>query len=477
MKCIHTARDRQKGSLLIVAMIFCAIIGVSLASYLQLGRTSLEISNRALYNNAAMNLAENGLEEAMYSLNRRIADPSYSWSDWTNSGGTGAWRTLPGSGTYTFDQNATGIVRVYVDDYLGGSPTAIARSTVTLGGSNRTIEKWVEVQLRKTSKFANGLVAREYIRFTGTNASVDSWNSDPDKNPATAAIPYGSGTRKANGSIGSASVAVGSPLLHNVSIWGHVATGGALPVVGSRGLVGPFGTPEGTINTGWVSTDFTANFGPVTALGVAGYSLGSVTTDLTLPRPGDTPAADGRYYYIAASLSFDDKTLNIQKRTASEPAPKIVLTLTSALESISITGTSGALNIEKDARLDLYAPGDILIAARGVMSGSTAIADVNQPIRLQIWGTKTSGGQRIELAGNGVLSAVVYAPQGSVRINGDTDVCGSVVANDITVTGNAAFHFDESLADFGGTNPFRVARWKELTTADSRSTRAAVLDF
>jgi hypothetical protein len=107
---------------------------------------------------------------------------------------------------------------------------------------------------------------------------------------------------------------------------------------------------------------------------------------------------------------------------------------------------------------------------------STA-ASANQPINLQIWGTKTSGVQDIHIAGNGVLSAVVYAPQGSVTINGNGDVMGSVVANDITLTGNALFHYDESLADFGGGNPFRVSIWKELTTASQRNAYATALSF
>ncbi len=56
-----------------------------------------------------------------------------------------------------------------------------------------------------------------------------------------------------------------------------------------------------------------------------------------------------------------------------------------------------------------------------------------------------------------------------MKINGNGDVCGSVVANDITLVGNAAFHYDESLADFGGNNPFRISLWREITSAAGRS--------
>jgi hypothetical protein len=75
------------------------------------------------------------------------------------------------------------------------------------------------------------------------------------------------------------------------------------------------------------------------------------------------------------------------------------------------------------------------------------------------------------------MSGVIYAPQGSVKITGAGDVCGSVVANDITLEGDVAFHYDESLGKIGGDNPFRVSHWKELTTAGSRGDYAEVLNF
>ncbi|HRG57000.1 MAG TPA: hypothetical protein PLG56_13225, partial [Lacunisphaera sp.] len=165
----------------------CAVIGISIASYINLGRTSQTISNRALYNNGAMNLAENGLEEAMYSINKLVADPTYVWTtdSWTLANSdVDAYRRWTG---YTFDQNARGMVRVYVKNADGAAPPVIlARSTVTLGGvASAPIEKWIRVTLAMTSKFANGLVAKNTISFSGTNASVNSWNSDPDNNPLT----------------------------------------------------------------------------------------------------------------------------------------------------------------------------------------------------------------------------------------------------------------------------------------------------
>lgn len=462
------SRASSRGSLLIVAMIFSAVLGIAITSYIQLARTNLNVSGRAFYNNAGINLAETGLEEAMWSINQMVAANPDAWKDWTDDG-TNAWRKWEG---YAFDQNAVGSVRVYVTNFKGtGGPTLIARASVDVA-QGADIEKWILVTLKKRSKFANGLVAKESIGFSGNNATVNSWNSDPDNNPGTAAIPYSDAVKKDNGSVGSISVAVDAVLVQNADIWGYAATGGALPKVGSNGLVGPFGTKSGKMDMTRVSTDFSANFDPVDAPSKSYYVVGPIdgtdSTLMTLPRGGDSPAADGKYYYEATQINFNNAALVIERN--------VVLKLTDPATSIKIGGGSGEFSIKSGAAVEIYAPGDVDIAGNGIFNGGTTAATANQPINCQIYGTSPDK-QSISIAGNGVLSAVVYAPMGSVKINGNGDVCGSVVANDITVVGNAIFHYDESLANMDTGNPYGITGWTELTSATQRATWIDRLKF
>jgi hypothetical protein len=448
-------------------MLLCAIIGVSLASYINVARNTQRIANRALYNNAAMNLAENGLEEAMYSVNRLVSDSTYSFTSdgWTAMGSSDMRRKWTGT---TFDQNATGEVRVYIMSY-NNAPRILARSVVRLGGATSApIEKWIEVQLRKTSKFANGLVAKDSIRFNGNNASVDSWNSDPDNNPATAAVRYSSAVRRDNGSVGSISVSVDAVLVQNADIWGFAATGGALPSVGSNGLVGPFGTASGTMDMSRVSTDFAANFDPVTAptTGSTIAAIGNSDLPLTLGSAGATTTL--RIPSISATGN-SSKVLTIQGDTT------IVLTAAAGTSALSMGGQS-SIAIAPGAKLTIYVEGNVNIAGNGVANGGTTAATANQPANFQLWGTRTSGTQSVSISGNGALSCVAYVPNGSLTINGNGDVMGSFVANDITVVGNAAFHYDESLGNFGGSNPYRVSRWNEITNQADRAA-ITVLSF
>jgi Tfp pilus assembly protein PilX len=468
----------ERGSLLIVAMILSAVIGISIASYIRLGVQSQKISNRALYNNAAINLAERGMEEAMYSINQMVNNGSYDWSGWTNDGtasDSSAWRKWTG---YTFDQNATGIVRVYIYNYRGVvAPRLVARSTVTLGGqTSAPIEKWIEVSLSKTSKFANGLVAKNNIRFSGGNVVVDSWFSDPDNdNDPADAVPYSDGVKRDNGSVGSISIAPDSVDPGNGSIYGYAATGGSGITVGPQGRVGPFGTADGDIADGHTSTDFSASFDAVTPPSTHSYTpISAITNSTSLP--GTVAAAgDGKYYIECPSVSFNNKTLSV------EAGKEVILKLTDTSTGIAIGGGSGAININTGGKLIVYTAGSVAIAGNGVTNGGTTNATAGAPINFQIWGTRTSGSlQSISIKGNGVLSGVIYAPYASVTMNGggsSGSVMGSIVADNITVTGGANFHYDESLANFGGGNPYRVTSWRELTTAASRNSYASILDF
>ncbi len=487
MKTTRTrpALRSQRGSLLIVAMILCAVIGISLVSYLQLSRTALNLSNRGVYNNAAINLAEQGLEEAMYAINQSVTNSSYTWGGWypvSSQHKRRKWENV------NLSQSASGEYRVQVYNFGGTpAPKIVSRALVTLGGSNAPpIEKWIEVQLQKTSKFANGLVAKNSITFNGNNATVDSWNSDPNGN-GSSIVAYDPSINNDNGSVGSISVSTSAVVVQNADVLGFVSTGGTDPTafVGSNGsILGDDSADDGTwtrsnVDPARVSTTFSANFDAVSApTQGAIINLGAINNTTTLPRPTDVAsglAVGGVYYYDAASigLSGNGTTLTI--------ADNVVLRVSG---NTSISGNTAKISIGAAGKLAIYTAGDVSIRGKGIMNGvdadsngSLSTAELGQPIKFQLWGTKTSGTQTIDIGGNGQFSGVVYAPQGDVSIVGNGAINGSVVANNITLSGNAAFHYDESLANLDSGNPYRVGRWKELTTADDRSVYASSLDF
>jgi len=110
---------------------------------------------------------------------------------------------------------------------------------------------------------------------------------------------------------------------------------------------------------------------------------------------------------------------------------------------------------------------------------------VNGPIA-KLYGTRTaaqagtSGDQNISIAGNGVLSGVVYAPNANISMNGGGNngiVLGSMIGDTIGVTGNSTFHYDESLANLSSSNIWGVTKWRELSSASDRTTYTDQLNF
>ncbi len=438
---------REAGSILIVAMLLTALVALGLGSYLNLNLSSARLAHRTFHLHAAFNLAEAGAEEALWSFNEAAMNAPEPWKDWTQEGPS-AWRNFNG---FDFGANTTGSIKVYVDSTVAAAanarPRIVSLSSVEAPGSS-PVTKMIEITLARRSPFANGLMAKDRISFSGLNTSVDSWNSDPDNDPETPPIPYSAPVRNDRGTVASASVVNTAVLINQATVWGFVSTGGELPTVGTKGLIGPFGTPEGTIHPGRVSTDFVANFAPVTP-----PEGGTIITSIgaTLGTAGETTLWRCPHFALRGN-----QTLTILGDVT------LVLTAGSGARAIDVTGNA-AIIIPDGSSFTVYVEGDVLIAGNGVANANP------HPASFQLWGVgENLSLQDIHIAGNGELKAVVYTPNASVKINGNGDVMGSVVAHDITFTGNAAFHYDESLANFGAGQPFGVVRWRSLTSEASR---------
>ncbi len=452
-RTVHFRRD-SRGTVLIVAMLVLAFIAFLLGSYVNLNLTTSRLANRSYCSNVAFNLAEAGAEEALWSFNQTAAGSSAAWVDWQQNGST-AWRKFS---DFDLSPNTTGWVKVYVDNNnpaAGIQPKIVALGSASPFNSEPTT-KMIEITLHRRSFFAGGLVAKERVAFQGANTSVDSWNSDPDNDPTTPAVAYSYGIRRDGGGVASSSVQDNAAMVNEANIWGYVATGGAQPEIGGGSVRGADTPADVRVDPRRISTDFVANFPPVTAPeGGASIPLIVSTTSL------GTPGAKTTWRCPGIVLAGND-TLTIAGDVT------LILTAGPGSRGISVTGRA-SINIPAGASLALYVESDALIGGNGLANGNAA------PVSCLIWGTNTSaGGQDLRIAGNGALKAAIYAPNGRVTLNGNGDMMGSVVADMITLTGNAAFHYDESLGTYGTTTPFGVAKWRELTSQASRQAYQSV---
>lgn len=490
----------RSGSVLITSVIFGFALMAAVGGYIYLTSQALRMANRTFHMNASLNLAEAGVEEGLYALNSfqglstgpKIYAAFTNWTkaDYDGDGREDAKRTFS---YFSSNQGTTGQFTVIVTDWellnqKVNPPKIIVRaqSSVVREG---VIEKVVRATTSRRSLFSNSLMARRDIRFNGNNASVDSFDSN--LGPYEPDLPVlgvkemiedvnGDGTvnRFGNATVASASVGVN---LGNADVWGAVATSGPWPNVGPNGTIADIGASQGTVDPNRVSTDFQANFPVLTP-----DSGGSPIT--SLPPKQQDPVTGASYIEIGVagasapqiySLSGDIALKNSTGSTLRIIGPVRIILAGSLTASAGGTGidiklmpqlftTAAATVLVNDnvPPMQLWIGGDLTLTGQGVTNPYQNAASA------QIYGTAavpsgSTGTQSFKIAGNGQLSATVWAPNADLTIVGNGAVFGSFVANTVTASGNAEFHYDESLAT-NGTGKFSIALWRELITPAQR---------
>jgi hypothetical protein len=417
----------RRGSVLLVTMILTLGLAIFLGSYLKLAMGAYKNSNRSFFANSCLNLAEAGLEEAMYALNNT------DWAGWTSSSGN-MTRTIS---NVALGQSNTGSITVRVYNYASDlSPRIVAEGRATLV-SGPQIVKQVEVRASKKSFWANGMVAKENVEFKGGNAYVDSYDSS-DPNHSNAGL-YDFSKRKDRGSVGSVMVTADALSISNAEIYGYAATGGNQPTVGSGGKIRGTNTPVGVdVDPDRIRTDFTANFEDVTGPTSFDQIYTNISGAVNLGTSGSTTVI---------------KATEIQNKNGE--VTQILGDVTMVVSGdIDIKGD---FQIEKDSSLTLYVEGDVDIGGNGLMNMS------GLPKNLIMYGTASS--QTIKLHGNGAAQAAIYAPNADLELKGGgaTGIfMGSAVVKTVFMNGNFEFHYDEDLSNVDSSGVYTVGAWREL---------------
>src|SRR2546430_1693346 len=92
MRITFNKRGLNSGTILFIAMILCALLGLALGSYLYWARTQNVLVAESQAWNAALEIAEAGIEEGMaqINVNEGTADAlNYTTSITTNNWGSG----------------------------------------------------------------------------------------------------------------------------------------------------------------------------------------------------------------------------------------------------------------------------------------------------------------------------------------------------------------------------------------------------
>lgn len=236
-------KSKEQGSVMLLTLVTCLIIGVSLAGYLEFASQQNEMVHRSQIWNLAMPACESGVEDALALLNRVQTGERgvYGWT--SNSTGVAMSRKI-------------GDLRYEVTITAADPPVVTSTGFIRAPLSTNEISRTVRVTSTKARTGMFGLVAKGNISL-GPGSVVDSWDSR-----LTGA--YSAAGVKSNAFVGA--------------VHGNLAgSGGGGTTVKGDVATGPTGTISAITFTGGATSDLNMSFpdvvdpfNPGSAFGLSG---------------------------------------------------------------------------------------------------------------------------------------------------------------------------------------------------------------
>jgi hypothetical protein len=456
MKTSLHSSARSRGSVLVVTLAVCAIIGISLASYLTLVSSQFRSSVRSQYWNSSIPFVEAGIEEALAHLNyncvqnglnpRPVNFHADGWIGVTN--GVRIRRDLPGGYyevTILTNTPAPEIISVgYAATYgltvagLAGVSPFIASSGVN--APRQFISRTVRCGTAVQRLFPGALSTRGTINLSGNNVRIDSYDSDVG--------PYDRRNPGDQGKVATNSRIVDDLNSWNAEIFGPVATGpGGSIAMGPNGSIGDrawHDSGKKGIQPGKFTDDSNMEF-----------------PDVELPYAIALPPEPGPLVHNGVTYDWVLRGGNYMISAPMQLTGKILVTAPSVLivnTDIKLAGQDRLL-IETNASLRLYANCQSVS-----ISGSGIINTGGIPENFML--LATSRCTSIQITGNAEFNGVIYAPQAHALFGGggaDTfDISGSVTVNTARLAGKFNIHYDEALGRRGLSRGYVINSWREL---------------
>jgi hypothetical protein len=409
---IHRSSSNN-GSVLLATMIFVLAIAAYMIYYLQLVQNSNQTIARAQRWNAALPIAEAGIEEGLALLN-------YVGVTTTSNASTFSAFTRPlNGGNYTVNCSPDGVVA-----------TITATGVVSAPISGELISRTVRVTAQRQLLFSEGNIALNNITMHGNDIESDSWNSHDDNESDEGAY---NGYHGNEGDVASVNGAVN---LGNHTIAGNL-------------FLGPNSTwssnPNGGV-TGTIYTDWNMQFPNVT-LPTPTDTNGNLIS--WLPAPGTSTShtfTNSGFYIISDNGSIIVK-----------PGVKVVLDVKQSA-SYNLSGLVIMGGLTNAGSVVMYQESGTLTLGGSGNGG----AYNNRPENFIYFGLP--GVTKITMSGNSTFYGVIYAPQAELKLAGggnSYNFIGSLLVGNLDVDGHFNLHYDRSLTGlFYGY--YVVTSWQEL---------------
>lgn len=417
----HARMRSREGAITLVALCMMTALGIGLGSYLSLCSRSAQYSGRQLNQEKAQQLAQAGLEEALWALNQ---------NNWTSSGPDGSvtWSISGADRTATLNFDASGSpfsgqVALTIANYASAGPTwpiITSAATVTLP-SGQTFAKSLQAATGPVPLFGNAIASAEsYVSFAA-GGMVDSWNSDPDNNPATPAVSY--------------SFTAGNPSNHAavIAAQGNGTYGVVLTQASVRGYVTTFGLPVSYSTSGFPAASVTGPATPAAVkvdssrLGKSAFVPASSVFSVTLP------AINGANYggLVNNALALASALLS------PPPTGDVVYKTTGSLAVLGVPLIAPSITFDRPTKL--IVDGDLTIAALGQITVTAAGS-----LEIFVAGDVTIGGLGMNNLTNDAKKLAIFCTSSStdtLEYNTTQDFCGVIYCEHkpIDIRQNATF--------------------------------------
>lgn len=438
------AFENRRGSVLTLILVVIILIGITLGSYLKLVSNQNQAIVRSQLWNAAIPLAEAGIEEAMAHLNKNLTNRNTD--GWTAEGTNVVRERMVGKDKYR--------VMISKDS---DPPVIVSEGFVWMAHKSKFIENARKVRVTTTNDglFSKAMVAKGTIDLSGNNITSNSFDSS-DPKYSTGGM-YDPTKTKDNGDIATNSSLTNSLNVGNADIWGKVSTGpGGSIDIGASGAVGDkawHALKKNGIKDGWSSDDMNVQFPDVKAPFNAGFS------------PAGGKVNDTNYTYVLSDGNYELSELKI-----------------SGDEKIIVTGKANLLvkgNVDMTGKSMIYvAPGaslQMFVAGSSAKLGGNGVANPGgKAENFGYWGLTSN--TQVSMSGNGGFVGTIYAPHASLVLGGGgndkekdddeggmlaADFVGSSVTASVKMNGHFNFHYDEALAKFGPRRGYTITSWGE----------------
>jgi hypothetical protein len=428
----------QAGHTLWIVLVVTGVIGIVTASYLNLINSQNLLTVRSQTWNNCIPLVEAGIEEALAQLNR-FANSNLANNGWTSiSNGFSKQRQL-GEGYYQVTVAFTNILKpvITAEGFLS-APLTVAKATPggnPASGAKGYISRRVQVTCKKEPVFTKALIAKEKINFNGNNVFTDSYDSTSSLYSDNKG-QYDPTKTKDNGDVAVNADIINVGSVGNAKIMGNLLVGPKASVnIGPNGSVG---------DKAWVNG------------GKKGIQTGHLRKDANFHLPDvEVPWTGGAFAPTGGSglkYKLDDGKFEMNNLVVNSG------------ERMKIFGDAVLYvkgNVDIKGEIEIIPPAKLTIYVGGNASLSGAFPANHQPKDFIFYGLP--GNKSIIIGTGGAqFNGVIYAPNASLTLNNQASVCGTVVAKDVTMSGNTSFHYDESLAGLGKFRGYSVLSWNEL---------------